>query len=237
MLRAKGYFTEALSLEAGDFSGFSGDFVTVLDEEYPSRWLSVLGDSAPPVLWASFRRRGFFGPLLGMVGSRAVSREVRGFCTGVAQEAAGLGYSVISGGAYGCDQAAVEGASKSIVVLPYGISLLESGEADLYLSLCSPDEPFSRGRAMERNALIYAAGSHCFVGHARFRSGGTWTGATDALRRRLTRVVIREDRENPGHRALASLGALELKSPQGLAEALATPDVQGSLFGALLRAG
>jgi hypothetical protein len=59
-----------------------------------------------------------------------------------------------------------------------------------YISVCSPNEPFSTARAMERNQLIYAFGDLTVVHSARFKSGGSWHGAIKALRQHLPVAVL-----------------------------------------------
>lgn len=174
--------------------------------------------------------------LIGVVGSRSISGAVATFALRVGEEAARLGHPVISGGAEGCDTFGVRGALRAggtaIQVLPFGlessslggsasscsVSTSYRGASSMAasvcdLSVCAPDEPFSTGTAMERNALIYAAASVTVVAHSRFRQGGTWHGATDALRRRLGRIAIREDSSSPAHQALIALGAVPITHP------------------------
>ena len=59
-----------------------------------------------------------------------------------------------------------------------------------YISVCSPNEPFSTARAMERNQLIYAFGDLTVVHSARFKTGGSWHGAIRALRQHLPVAVL-----------------------------------------------
>jgi predicted Rossmann fold nucleotide-binding protein DprA/Smf involved in DNA uptake len=82
---------------------------------------------------------------------------------------------------------------------------------------------------MERNALIYAIADAAVIVHARFKTGGTWHGAVEALRRRYTRLIVREDANNAAHRALIGLGAIPLRRPEQLAEALAALPMQPTL--------
>jgi predicted Rossmann fold nucleotide-binding protein DprA/Smf involved in DNA uptake len=103
-----------------------------------------------------------------------------------------------------------------VEILPYGLG----GQASpppftTRLSVCGPEDLFSAASAMERNALIYAFGQATVVCHARFRVGGTWHGATDALRRRLGPVLVPSDGE-PAHRALIALGAIPFGDPSEL---------------------
>ncbi|MEA2553228.1 MAG: hypothetical protein QOJ65_1404 [Fimbriimonadaceae bacterium] len=84
---------------------------------------------------------------------------------------------------------------------------------------------------MERNALLYALGDAALIVRAQFKTGGTWHGAIDAHRRRLTRLIVREDPSNPAHRALVALGAVPLSRPEELALALRAGPMQGELVG------
>jgi predicted Rossmann fold nucleotide-binding protein DprA/Smf involved in DNA uptake len=59
---------------------------------------------------------------------------------------------------------------------------------------------------MERNRLVYAMSDRALVVHGRYREGGTWAGATDALRRGLTNVFVRSCPE-PWAGAMRALGA------------------------------
>jgi predicted Rossmann fold nucleotide-binding protein DprA/Smf involved in DNA uptake len=162
-----------------------------------------------------------------------VEEFVLSFAREAGEEAVSLGYGVVSGGAEGCDRAGTAGAGLAggvtVTVLPCGLGWSRPSEG-LDLSVCAPDEPFSTANAMERNALIYAASEAAVVAHSRFRAGGTWHGAADAVRRRLTTLLVRED-PAPGHRALVALGGVPLASPGDLSRAMEARGAQGSLFG------
>lgn len=208
-----------------------GMVLTVASEGYPLRWLEALGDLAPPVLW----REGTVPRALwvGAVGSRVVTEDVVGFMAEVGERAARMGRGVVSGGALGCDAAAEEAALAAggpvLRILPHGLGLRPAEDGAVHVALAAPGEPFSRGLAMERNALIYAAADATLVGHARMRQGGTWHGATDALRRRLGRLLVRPD-GSPAARALLALGAEPLADPAELAARLAQGPPQRTLF-------
>ena len=189
----------------------AGKVLTACCPEYPARWLAVLGSGAPPVLWRD-------GPMpcsqefVAIVGSRYVEPRVLRFCLESARACSQAGYAVVSGGAQGCDAAAAEGAGEQIVeILAHGHRLASSGRVSL--SLAAPHEPFSTALAMERNALIYAAGRVALVGHARFKQGGSWHGSVAALRRRLTPIGVRDD-GSAACQAMAGLGAIKLVTPE-----------------------
>ncbi|MEZ0326767.1 MAG: DNA-processing protein DprA [Fimbriimonas sp.] len=205
-----------------------GGAMSVVDDAYPAAWFA-LGAQAPPVLWkvGEVPEADF----IGVVGSRNVPEPVLGFAYEVAKQAVFLGYGVVSGGASGCDAAAARGARGQVLeILPYGVRHHRGGHPAL--ALAPPDEPFSAALAMERNALIYAASRQTIVVHSRFREGGTWVGATDALRRRLCPLLVRDDPESQAHRALMALGARSLREPSELADALRLPGLQPSLMSA-----
>ncbi|MBC8063515.1 MAG: DNA-processing protein DprA, partial [Chlorobia bacterium] len=179
------------------------------------------------------------------VGSRQVEPEVHRFCAEIARSAVDADYRVVSGGAMGCDRAALDAAGRhgghTFLVAPHGLDRLDSPipEGQIVVSLCEPQEPFSTGRAMERNALIYAAGRITVVAEARFRGGGTWHGAVSAIRRGLTHILVREpepgekDEVVRGARALVALGAKPIQHPSELTTSIDTGFADFSLFGAL----
>jgi predicted Rossmann fold nucleotide-binding protein DprA/Smf involved in DNA uptake len=245
-LAQAGLVAESLALDApgcvmwAEAHYHKHSLVTAVDEGYPARWLSALQGAAPPVFWvAAGSCRSSSGELIGVVGSRDVAPEVHVFCADVAREAASSDRGIVSGGAIGCDQAARRAAlgagARVVTILPFGIELAgaDVGEHEMALSVCAPAEIFSTGRAMERNWLIYAASELSVVGHCRLRLGGSWHGAVGALRKRTCRVAVRLDHSEPGLRALAALGAVELDSPGDLTRLIEDCSDRYNLFAGL----
>lgn len=208
--------------------------VTAAHPSYPRAWVERLGAGSPCALYARGTLELLGAEPLGIVGSRQPPpRSVRAAIQ-TAECAAELGMPVVSGGAPGVDRA-VSYASQIVEIWPCGLGMrwgakCHNADAFLHLSMWPPRELFSAAAAMERNALIYALACAAFVGHARFRQGGSWHGATDALRRRLTRILVtaapwpRQDL--PAQRALIGLGAFQLESitPEAVKTAMeATP--------------
>lgn len=211
-----------------------GRVLSALSPVYPRRWLEVFGDAAPPVFWRCSPALPEEGPAwVGSVGSREISPDIAQFMAGVGEQAGRLGRGIVSGGAAGCDSAAEEAALRFgapvLRILPHGMRFRPEEDGAIQLSLAAPSEPFSRPLAMERNALIYAAAQVTVVGQVRLRSGGTWHGATEALRRRLGRIVVRPD-DSAAVKALRALGAGQLTDPADLPYALAAAPAQSALF-------
>jgi predicted Rossmann fold nucleotide-binding protein DprA/Smf involved in DNA uptake len=238
VLREAGLIEEAAALATPGLltwvEGRAARVLTPMGTAYPSAWRSRLGDLAPPALW----RRGELpeGRLIGIVGSREVGRAEAAFARVCGSTAAKAGFGVVSGGAQGCDTFGARGAQSVdglvMRLLPCGLDQTRRPEPG-DLSLAPPGEPFSSPLAMERNALIYAAAEATVVVHARFRQGGTWHGAADALRRRLGPILIREMPEDRAFRALVALGARPLAKPEDLEDALNAPVLQPDMFSGL----
>lgn len=161
---------------------------------YPARWREVLGASAPPALW----RCGDVpvSQSVSLVGSRQLTAAQATFARDSGSYVAGLGLSVCSGGAIGADQAGAGGMllaggqGRVVEVLPVGLGVGGPRDGICRLSACPPAAEFTTAAAMERNALIYAFSSHTIVVSARWRQGGTWSGAVDCLRRRLSTLLV-----------------------------------------------
>jgi|GEM_PF-794338 len=240
-LQRAGFWYEASLLEepgrlaAAELLVEQGKVLTIADEGFPRRWLDVLGSSAPPVLYRE-------GPLPAGLGSRETRARAspQGGWVGVvgsrnlsviealaAQECgtflASCGAFMVTGGARGADALALaafaqEAPGRSVVLLPHGLDQpkhcadLNALEEICWLSPFEPTTAFSRATAMERNALIYAWSKATVVVAVRHRVGGTWNGAIDATRRRLTRLGTLEPLGH-GARVLVALGAQPLPLP------------------------
>lgn len=235
-LARAGLEAEALILEAPRVAADAerlvrgGQVLTPLSPGYPARWLEVLAGRAPPALWV-WGAPPRPGTSVSVVGSRRVGSGVRRFAHAVGATAAARGWVVVSGGAVGCDRAAVRGAMpRAYEILPRGLRAGPTGPVT-QLSVCAPDEGFSTASAMERNALVYAASPLAVVVHARFKEGGTWHGAVDAVRSRSTRLAVRWDPGDTAARSLVALGASRLEDPSELPTLMAAPS-GAHLFGA-----
>jgi hypothetical protein len=242
-LRSRGLYDEAAFLSSGCALGpalelcASGRVVTFLDPTYPRGWVESLGTAAPPCAWV----RGALpaAPGVGVVGSRTLDHLDRSFAAGVGRLLMRSGRTLVTGGACGADTVALSaalqcgGASRSVVLLPYGLDHLVAEPGVCYVSVCEPSAAFTTGQAMERNSLIYAYGRRAVVVRARYRVGGTWHGASDAMRRRLGVVYVRERAGDRACSSLCSLGGVAVAGTGALGAALERPSVppQPALFG------
>ncbi len=219
VLRRHGFELEALLADDVKLIAKAEDLqrrsriLTSQDEFYPTRWLERLGVSAPPAVWWNGRSWRTEASVT-VVGSRQISKEVETWSIETGCAAAESGCLVVSGGAMGCDKAAIQGALKSrglspsaaVSILPCGIHQATQRDSAV-LSVCEPDAPFTPAQAMERNTLLYAWSEWAIVAHSRFREGGTWAGCTDALRRRLCRIAISTHSNELATQSLCALGA------------------------------
>lgn len=199
--------------------------VTIADEAYPARLVERLGSDAPPVLFGSGPAGLLTGGGVAIVGSREADDDAIAFTARLAAAAAAGGSAVVSGGARGIDatamRAAFEAGGSVVGVLPEGVehrlreassrSVVAAGQAVL-VSPYHPAAAFSAGAAMGRNKLIYALSDVAVVVSSADGSGGTWTGAVEALDGGWVPVLVRDEAGVPaGNQALKTRGASPIR--------------------------
>lgn len=219
-------FQLALAVEEWQRSGLW--ILSRSDAEYPKRYKAHLRKQAPPLLFGAGDRRLLQGGGLGMVGSRNVDTVGEEFTRRVATLCAHNLFPVVSGAARGVDQISMETALRSggsaigIVcenLLKKSVQFeTRQALADGNLLLLSPYHPtahFTAGRAMARNKLIYAMAGCTLVVASDFNKGGTWSGASEELRRESPLpVFVRAGHNVPeGNSKLIELGALPWMMP------------------------
>ena len=211
------------------------------DPGYPARYKSHLKDKAPPILFGVGERSLLQGGGLAIVGSRNIDAEAEDFTREAAEWCARGGLPVVSGGARGVDQIAMKSAldAGGCVVGILAENLLKKSVsrearkaiADDRLLLISPYHPearFTVGTAMARNKLIYAMADYGLVVSSKWTSpknkGGTWTGATEELKRKSARpVFVRTTGSVPKENLkLLELGAVRFPAPPHDADPLTT---------------
>ncbi|MBN1642044.1 MAG: DNA-protecting protein DprA [Anaerolineae bacterium] len=196
--------------------------LTRADDAYPARWRQRLQGAAPAVVFGSGERALLGQPGVAVVGSRNVDQQGEVCAELVGSACALTGYVLYSGGARGVDStattAALEGRGTAVGVLAHSLErAIRSPEArdalargDLALATpYSPDAGFSVGAAMGRNKLIYALADYAIVVACDAGRGGTWAGATEALKARWIPVLVLDGPDVPeGNRWLVKRGGI-----------------------------
>lgn len=191
------------------------------DAAYPARYKQYLGQASPALLYGVGEPALLNAGGLAILGSRDASEEDLEFSRCVAVTCARQDVAVISGAAKGVDSeammASVDSGGRSIGVLAEGLARAavapRSHDAivDGRLSLISAYEPEARWfayTAMERNKLVYGLAEAALVVASSAGEGGTWAGATEALRHgRITVYVKTTGSLAPGNAKLLKMGA------------------------------
>jgi len=208
----------ALSVEKWLRSGLW--IITRADVEYPAKLKEKLGNQAPPVLFGCGNRHLLNQGGVAVVGSRHVNASDLQYSRELGVLVANCGFSVISGGAKGVDEAAMLGALEvegtAVGVLSNG--LLKACSSQKYrdflrqksLVLISPFNPeagFDVGNAMQRNKYIYCLSDVAVVVHSGTK-GGTWTGALENIKKDWVPLWVKHINDpEAGNRFLVQKGA------------------------------
>jgi predicted Rossmann fold nucleotide-binding protein DprA/Smf involved in DNA uptake len=202
--------------------------MTRSDAEYPRRFKQRLGTDSPAVLFGCGNRKLLNGGGLAVVGSRNTSESDLAFSRDLGKLAGCKGYSIVSGGARGVDEAAMLGAlaADGTVIGVLADKLLQHCSSAKYrkylikndLVLISPFYPeagFNVGNAMQRNKYIYCLADAGLVVHSGMK-GGTWTGAKENLKKGWVPLWVKETQdEEAGNKAIVADGAAWVSSDLG----------------------
>lgn len=223
--------------------------LTRSDAEYPERLKRRLRTDSPPVLFGCGDRGLLNRGGIAVVGSREASEDDLAFTSRLAGQVAAHGFSLVSGGARGIDEAAMMGALQSggTAVGVLADSLLRAAtsakfrpglmSSDLVLvSPFNPEAGFDVGNAMARNKYIYCLADAAVVVCSTLEKGGTWNGAAEDLRHGWVPLWVQpSSAPDSGNGELVRLGARWLPEgeldPATLAEAAPQPvPAQEGLF-------
>ncbi|WP_294966081.1 DNA-processing protein DprA [Sulfurimonas sp.] len=158
---------------------------------------------APPLIYIKGNKSLLNDATIAIVGSRKAGHTSLEFTKNIAINATKEYKCVVSGGAKGVDQTALDESIKadghSILVLPQGILTFSSGMKKYYkhivegnlliLSTFFPKAGWSVGLAMGRNKYIYGLSKEIYVAESDSK-GGTWSGVLEGLKAERT-IYIR----------------------------------------------
>ncbi|GAA4651556.1 DNA-processing protein DprA [Kistimonas scapharcae] len=186
----------ALALEKWERAGIWLITRTSADKDYyPAELKRHLGVDSPALFFGVGNKDLLNQPGIAVVGSRSATHDDLQFSAAFGAKCAAEGFSVISGGAKGVDEAAMLGALEaegtSVGVLANG--LLQAATSAKWrqhlmnnnLALITPFSPeasFSKYDLMARNKYVYSMSKASIVVHSG-QKGGTWSGAEENLKK------------------------------------------------------
>lgn len=217
----------SLAIELERLASLGIHALTRADQDYPSRYRERLKDSSPIILFYTGEPALLGQTGIAVVGSRHLD-DIGESCAEFVGNACGIsGLVLYSGGAKGVDSISMYSAlnSRGTAVgiladsLEKSIRNPENRAAITRGDLCmvtpySPNAPFSVGTAMGRNKLIYALADYAIVVASDAHKGGTWAGATEALKAGWLPVFVLDHPDMPeGNKLLLQKGALKFPHP------------------------
>ncbi len=217
---------EALEVELARLASAGIAPLTRVDPNYPQRYRERLKESAPAALFYAGAVHLLGQEGIAVVGSRELGETEQAAAAFLGRACAEAGLVLYSGGARGADtlslQAALEAGGPAVAVLADSLEkavqkqrgFLEGGRLCL-VTPYSPSAGFSIGAAMGRNRLIYTLANAAFVVACDAQKGGTWAGASEALKSKWAPIFVLDHTGMPeGNRLLAEKGALRFPYPQ-----------------------
>ena len=189
--------------------------------EYPARLKIKLDIGSPAVLIGCGNKKLLDQGGVAVVGSRNVHEDGLTYTRTLAKAVSEHGKSIISGGARGVDRTAMEATLEAdgTCVGVLADSLMKTSTSARFrkyikensMVLVTPFNPeagFNVGNAMARNRYIYCLSDCAVVIDSTREKGGTWTGATENLKRGWVPVFAKQSEDkDSGNTALLRLGA------------------------------
>lgn len=217
----------SLAIELERLASLGIHVLTRADQEYPARYRQRLKESAPAVLFSAGEKALLGQPGIAVVGSRHLD-EAGKACAEFVGNSCGLsGLVLYSGGAKGVDtismNAALTSRGTAVGILadsleksirnPENRAAISRGDLCL-ITPYSPNAPFSVGTAMGRNKLIYTLADYAIVVASDVEKGGTWAGATEALKSKWLPIFVLNHPDMPeGNKMLIKKGAYKFPHP------------------------
>jgi len=190
------------------------------DSAYPKNLKIRLKTASPPILFGCGNANILNQKGIAVVGSRNASHRDLDYASKLGASAANAGFSIVSGGAKGIDEAAMLGALQAdgTAVGILADSLLRASSSQKYrehlsnknlvlVSSYYPEAGFNAGNAMGRNKYIYCLADAAVVVHSG-RKGGTWNGALETLKKGWIPVWVKPTQDDSaGNAEIVQQGA------------------------------
>lgn len=213
----------SLAFEMEKYENMGISVVTRADAEYPKILKNKLGKSCPPLFYYAGNLKLAERKCIGFVGSRNVDDNDINFTERTVSTINSLGYAVVSGGARGIDTVSAEtslkNGSEAVIYLSDSmikkirnksvISAIQNGKL-LLLSVLKPDIGFTVAGAMMRNRYIYAQSDSTVVVRSDYKKGGTWNGAVDCIKHKISPVYCYNNPAYYGNQELIKLGGIPI---------------------------
>jgi predicted Rossmann fold nucleotide-binding protein DprA/Smf involved in DNA uptake len=195
--------------------------MTRSDPDYPVRLKKRLRTDSPAILFGCGNRALLNSGGLAVVGSRNTTEQDLAYSRDLGAQAAGNGYSIVSGGARGVDEAAMLGAleSEGTVIGILADNLLRACSTAKYrkylmannlvlISTFYPEVGFNAGNAMQRNKYIYCLSDAAMVVHSG-EKGGTWSGAMENVKKQWVPLWVKRTSDpKAGNAAIVTAGGV-----------------------------
>lgn len=195
--------------------------MTRSDPDYPTRFKQRLRTDSPALVFGCGNRALLNGGGLAVIGSRNAAEKDLAYSRNLGALAAGNGYSIVSGGARGVDEASMLGAleAEGTVIGVLADSLLRACSTSKYrkylmennlvlISTFYPEAGFNAGNAMQRNKYIYCLSDAAMVVHSG-EKGGTWSGALENVKKQWVPLWVKRTADpKAGNAAIVKAGAV-----------------------------
>jgi len=225
--------SDSVAYAISKMEGMGIRITTVLDDDFPPNLRKKLGNKCPPMLYYCGDPCINQHRYVGYVGSRNVDDADKAWTEKMVKKNMENRYGVVSGGAKGIDQISTSYALRlgnyAIEFLPEGLEKRIRDRATLSyvlegkLLLYSTTSPLVKGTrnsfvaaAMGRNKFIYTQSSGTVVVKSGLEKGGTWAGATEALKNNWCKVYVWDQKSYPGNQALIEMGGIGLDDDGGI---------------------
>jgi len=210
-----------ITFEIDKLSKLGIKYVTRADRNYPKQIKKKLGNDCPPIFYYAGNLSLLDNELVGFVGSRTIDTSDEIFTENLVKKIAIKNYGIVSGGAKGVDSISSKTAKSmdSIVVEFVSDSLIKRikdsdninlirNDKLLLLSVANPNSGFNTGIAMMNNKYIYASSISTFVIKSDYKKGGTWAGAYENIRKKLSKTYCWNNPNYLGNIELIKKGAI-----------------------------